>query len=142
MKLKMIQAFMSTAKVFATCSTATRLKVGAICVDCTGSQIISIGYNGQPSGWDNQCEDENNITKPTVIHAESNCIAKLAKQNGGGSGAYLFVTHSPCLECAKLIMQAGIQHVYYEKMYRSSDGIDFLQACGINVIQCDVESEK
>ncbi len=131
----MIQAFLNTAKVFANCSTATRLKVGAICVDSTGSQIISIGYNGQPSGWDNQCEDENNCTKSTVIHAESNCIAKLAKCSGGGANAYLFITHSPCIECAKLIMQAGIKHVYYEQNYRSSDGVEFLRACNINVIQ-------
>ncbi len=126
---------MQTAKVFAECSTADRLKVGAICVDASGSQIISIGYNGQPPGWDNACENIDNTTKSTVIHAESNCIAKLAKSSGGGNGAYLFITHSPCIECAKLILQAGIKRVYYETEYRSLDGIDFLTKCGIEIVQ-------
>lgn len=139
MKEKIIQAFMKTAKVFAQCSTAERLKVGAICVDASGSQIISIGYNGQPPGWDNVCENDDNTTKSTVIHAESNCISKLAKSSGGGNGAYLFITHSPCIECAKLILQAGIKCVYFDIEYRSRDGIDFLIKSGIEVQQISTD---
>lgn len=140
MKEKMIRAYMQTAKNFAECSTAKRLHVGAIVVK--DDRIISIGYNGMPSGWDNNCEDELwNVhngdytlkTKPEVLHAESNAISKLARSSESGEGSTMFVTHSPCLECAKLIYQSGITHVYYREQYRNMDGIQFLKKCKIKI---------
>jgi len=132
---------MKTAEVFAECSTAKRLHVGAIIVK--DERIISIGYNGTPSGWDNTCEDFlsddgeviQNVTKtkPEVLHAETNAIAKLAKFDGSGSGSVLFVTHAPCLDCAKLVFQAGISSVYYRNSYRDSTGVDFLNKAGVKV---------
>jgi len=141
MKQKHIEAYMKTAEVFADCSTATRLHVGAIIVK--DERIISIGYNGTPSGWDNNCEDikVNNdgdyvtVTKPEVLHAETNAIAKLAKFNGSGSGSVLFVTHSPCLDCSKLVFQSGISTVYYRNSYRDNAGVDFLNKAGVKVEQ-------
>jgi dCMP deaminase len=141
MKQKHIEAYMKTAEVFAECSTATRLHVGAIIVK--DGRIISIGYNGTPSGWDNNCEDIkiNNdgdyvtVTKPEVLHAETNAIAKLAKFDGSGSGSVLFVTHSPCLDCAKLVFQSGISSVYYRNSYRDNAGVDFLNRAGVKVEQ-------
>lgn len=140
MKEKMIRAYMQTAKNFAECSTAKRLHVGAIVVK--DDRIISIGYNGMPSGWDNNCEDELwNVhngdytlkTKPEVLHAESNAISKLARSSESGEGSTMFVTHSPCLECAKLIYQSGITQVYYREQYRNMDGIQFLKKCKIKI---------
>jgi len=139
MKHKHIEAYMKTAEVFAECSTATRLHVGAIIVK--DERIISIGYNGTPSGWDNNCEDIkiNNdgdyvtVTKPEVLHAETNAIAKLAKFDGSGSGSVLFVTHAPCLDCAKLVFQSGISSVYYRNSYRNNDGVEFLNKAGVKV---------
>ena len=137
MKDKFKQAYMQTAQTFASLSSAKRLQVGAIVVK--NDRIISIGYNGMPSGWSNVCEDitEDGTlkTKPEVLHAESNAIAKLAKSNDSGDGAELFVTHSPCIECAKLIYQSGIKGVYYSKEYRSSEGIKFLVESGVVVEQ-------
>jgi len=141
MKQKHIEAYMKTAEVFAECSTATRLHVGAIIVK--DERIISIGYNGTPSGWDNNCEDIkiNNdgdyvtVTKPEVLHAETNAIAKLAKFNGSGSGSVLFVTHAPCLDCSKLVFQSGISTVYYRNSYRDNAGVDFLNRAGVKVEQ-------
>lgn len=141
MKQKHIEAYMKTAEVFAECSTAKRLHVGAIIVK--DERIISIGYNGTPSGWDNNCEDikVNNdgdyvtVTKPEVLHAETNAIAKLAKFNGSGSGSVLFVTHSPCLDCSKLVFQSGISTVYYRNSYRDNAGVDFLNRAGVKVEQ-------
>ena len=132
---------MKTAEVFAECSTATRLHVGAIIVK--DERIISIGYNGTPSGWDNNCEDIkiNNdgdyvtVTKPEVLHAETNAIAKLAKFDGSGSGSVLFVTHAPCLDCAKLVFQSGISSMYYRNSYRNNDGVDFLAKAGLIIWQ-------
>jgi dCMP deaminase len=115
MKEKFKRAFMQTAQTFAELSSAQRLKVGAIVVK--DDRIISIGYNGMPAGWSNICEDVTEDgslkTKPEVLHAESNAIAKLARSIESGDGADLFVTHSPCIECAKLIYQAGVRRVYY-----------------------------
>ena len=131
---------MEVAKTFANLSTAKRLNVGAIVVK--DDRIISIGYNGMPSGWDNCCEDvvrQDEMghsvlkSKPEVLHAESNAIAKLAKSNESGNNATLFVTHSPCLECAKLIYQSGISTVYYKDNYRSNDGIEFLEKSKVAV---------
>ena len=136
---------MKTAETFAECSSAVRLHVGAIIVK--DDRIISIGYNGMPAGWDNDCEDpvydfnDNGKmavtglkTKPEVLHAESNAIAKLAKSTNSGLGAELFVTHSPCIHCAKLIFQSGINRVYYGNQYRDNSGIEFLKKSGVEVI--------
>jgi dCMP deaminase len=124
-------AFMDVAQRFAECSTANRLKVGCICVK--DNRIISIGYNGQPSGWDNVCEDENNVTLQTVIHAESNMLMKLARSTESGENGEVFITHSPCLECSKLIAISGIKKVYYKNEYRSLQGIEFLKKCNIEI---------
>lgn len=139
MKYKMMLAHMRTAENYAKLSHAIRLQVGAIVVK--NDRIISIGYNGTPAGWDNNCEDHiytddlhvEMKTKPEVIHAEANAIAKLAKSNESGDGAYMFITHAPCLECAKLIYSSGISIVYYKELYRSSDGLDFLLKCGVGI---------
>ena len=141
MKQKLLDAYMKTAETFSECSTAKRLHVGAIVVK--DDRIISIGYNGMPSGWDNDCEDIkiNNDgqyelkTKPEVLHAETNAIAKLAKSNESGLGASMFITHAPCLDCAKLVYQSGINTVYYRNSYRSEDGIQFLEKAGVTVTQ-------
>ena len=169
MKEKFKHAFMDTAKRFAELSHARRLKVGAIVVN--EDRIISIGYNGMPAGWDNNCEnvewcsaggwldpdeieerwpyegtyldaDGNTMqgryrlkTKPEVLHAESNAIAKLAKCSESGLGATLFVTHSPCIQCAKLILQSGISNVFYSENYRDDSGLTFLKKSGILVEQ-------
>lgn len=149
MKQKLLDAYMKTAETFAECSTARRLHVGAIVVK--EDRIISIGYNGMPSGWDNNCEDEvivemdekfikTLITKPEVLHAESNAIAKLAKSPESGDDATLFITHSPCIECSKLIYQSGIKRVYFGEQYRNTDGIDFLKASKIDVVKVDKQS--
>jgi dCMP deaminase len=141
MKEKFIKAYMNVAERFAQLSSATRLQVGAIVVK--DDRIISIGYNGMPSGWDNCCEewdgeDEwgNTITKSKkeVLHAESNAIAKLARSPESGEGATIFVTHAPCIECSKLIYQSGISTVYYKNEYRSTQGIKFLEKSNITVI--------
>jgi dCMP deaminase len=145
MKQKFIVAYMDVAERFAQLSSAKRLQVGAIVVK--DDRIISIGYNGMPSGWDNCCEDEHRsgntgygsklVTKPEVLHAETNAIAKLAKSSESGLGATMFVTHSPCIECAKLIYQGGISTVYYRNNYRSDDGINFLTKSKVRVIKND-----
>jgi len=141
MKEKFKRAYMQTAQTFAELSHARRLKVGAIVVK--EDRIISIGYNGMPAGWDNNCEDElhqpvgrvNLVTKPEVLHAETNAIAKLAKSNDSGNGATMFITHSPCIECAKLIYQSGINHIMYMQNYRDDAGIKFLEKSGVVVEQ-------
>lgn len=161
---------MDVADRFSKLSTAQRLQVGAIVVK--DDRIISIGYNGMPSGWDNVCEDVNwmgdaggwlspeeieeqwpytgiymdkdgeeyasrykLVTKPEVLHAETNAISKLAKSTEAGDGATMFCTHAPCIDCAKLIYQSGIKQVYYRDQYRSTAGIEFLEKCNIDVKQ-------
>ena len=132
---------MKTAETFAELSHARRLHVGAIVVK--DDRIISIGYNGMPAGWDNNCEDtiqhsDDTVTlksKPEVLHAETNAIAKLAKSTESGDGAVLFVTHMPCLDCAKLIFQSGIRSVFYRDSYRNTDGVTFLERSGVEVKQ-------
>jgi len=135
MKEKFKRAYMQTAQTFAELSSAQRLHVGAIVVK--DDRIISIGYNGMPAGWSNVCEDiteEGDLkTKSEVLHAETNAIAKLARSNESGLGADLFVTHSPCLECAKLIFQACIKKVFFGKDYRDDSGIKFLVQSGVIV---------
>ena len=133
MKQKYIDAHMKVAETYASLSSAKRLQVGAIVVK--DNRVISIGYNGMPSGWDNTCEDENYKTKPEVLHAETNAIAKLARSSESGLDATMFVTHAPCLDCAKLIFQSGISKVYYRNTYRESTGVDFLIKGGIDVEQ-------
>jgi len=147
MKQRLIDAYMKTAETFAELSHARRLHVGAIVVK--DDRIISIGYNGMPAGWDNDCEDEvghvldvdENVveirlkTKPEVLHAETNCIAKLAKSNESGLGATMFITHAPCLDCAKLIYQSGIGSVLYRNAYRDISGVLFLEKSGVTVTQ-------
>jgi len=130
MKQKFIDAYMDVAERFAQLSSAKRLNVGAIVVK--DDRIISIGYNGMPSGWDNCCEHEGK-TKPEVLHAESNAIAKLASSHESGKDATLLCTHAPCIDCAKLIYQSGITTVYYKNDYRSTQGIEFLERSGISI---------
>ena len=132
MKQKFIDAYMDVAERFSQLSSAKRLNVGAIVVK--DDRIISIGYNGMPSGWDNVCEHEGK-TKAEVLHAESNAIAKLARSPESGEGASIFITHSPCIDCAKLIYQSGIATVYYKNDYRSTQGLDFLNKSGIKVLK-------
>lgn len=135
MKPKMIDAHMTAAEVYAKQSSAKRLNVG--CVIVKNDTIIGIGYNGMPSGWTNECEDvlDDGIlkTKPEVLHAESNALMKVARSTNSSEGATLFVTHAPCVDCSKLIHQAGIKEVYYKNDYRDFKGINFLEKCGINV---------
>ena len=166
MKEKFVKAYMDTAKRFADLSPARRLHVGAIVVK--DDRIISIGYNGMPVGWDNECEykeympgdsrDESlypfetydselesnrrfrYVTKDEVLHAESNAIAKLAKSTNSGLGADLFVTHMPCLDCAKIIYQSGISRVWYGANYRDDSGVKFLEKSGVEVKQ--IKEEK
>ena len=147
MKQKFIEAHMKVAEVYAELSSAKRLHVGAIIVK--EDRIISIGYNGMPSGWTNECEEivtptlpylqgdgPTLKTKPEVLHAETNAIAKLAKSTESGNGATLFVTHAPCLDCAKLVYQSGIDSVFYRNSYRNNDGINFLENCGVKIEKC------
>ena len=139
MKPKFISLYMDWASRTAQLSHARRLQVGAVIVK--DDSVISYGYNGMPAGWDNNCEDtvwhsdgERTLkTKPEVLHAESNAIAKLAKSNNSGSGADLFVTHSPCIDCAKLIYQSGISRVWYRENYRDDAGLNFLTKSGVEV---------
>jgi dCMP deaminase len=140
MKPKHQTAHMRAAHIYAELSSARRLKVGALVVK--DDRIVSIGYNGMPSGWDNNCEydleDGNIKTRPEVLHAETNALAKLARSTESGLDADLFVTHSPCLDCAKLIYQSGIKRVFYATAYRDNSGINFLKSSGIDVEQLDV----
>ena len=142
MKEKLKRAYMKTAETFAELSHARRLHVGAIIVK--DDRIISIGYNGMPADWDNNCEFEYTnpqtkitelVTRKEVLHAETNAIAKLARSSESGLNADIFVTHSPCLDCAKLIYQAGIKRVYFGIGYRDNSGVNFLTASGIQVEQ-------
>jgi len=176
MKEKFIKAYMKTAETFAGLSHARRLHVGAIIVK--DDRIISIGYNGMPAGWDNDCENKDYMhhdaggwlspdeieerwphseqqlpkdsgiwrryalkTKPEVLHAETNAIAKLARSSDSGLGADIFITHAPCLDCAKLIYQSGIKQVFYRDSYRNTDGITFLEKSNITVIQIEKEEK-
>jgi dCMP deaminase len=136
MKQKFIDAYMDVAKRFAQLSTAKKLQVGAIIVK--DDRIISVGYNGMPSGWTNECEvliSEELKTKDEVIHAEANAIAKLAKGPESGKDSTMFLTHSPCIHCAKQIYTAGVKTVYYENDYRLDNGITFLKQCGVEVVK-------
>lgn len=159
MKQKWVEAFMDTAERFAQLSSSRRLHVGAVVVK--DNRIISIGYNGMPSGWDNNCEHTEYVgsdeqipspdemkrmgftgtdsgwyrlkTKDEVIHAEANAILKLARDGESGNGADLFCTHAPCVSCAKLIYGAGINKLYYRDSYRDESGLEFLRKCNIDI---------
>jgi dCMP deaminase len=140
MKEKFIQAHLKAAEAYAQLSSAKRLQVG--CVIVKDNTIIGIGYNGMPSGWDNNCEelieqheDGGQIlkTKPEVLHAETNAIAKVARSTNSTDGADMICTHAPCLDCAKLIHQAGIKRFYFRSHYRSEEGLKFLNKCEIEV---------
>lgn len=157
MKPKFVRLYRDIASRVADLSYARRLRVGAIVVK--DDRIISMGYNGMPAGWDNGCEYEEETfdqrdaqdgdwkydaetkkykrlkTRPEVLHAESNALSKLAKSSDSGDGADLFITHSPCIECAKLIYQSGIKRVFYSSDYRSDAGIRFLRQSGVDVVK-------
>jgi dCMP deaminase len=140
-KEKYNKLYLDLATRISEMSYAQRLHVGVVIVK--DNNIISFGWNGMPSGWDNKCEDAIGLpyygeeptlkTKPEVLHAEQNALSKLAKSTESGDGASMFITHSPCLDCAKLIYQSGIKSVYYRNTYRSDDGIKFLEKCNVNV---------
>lgn len=141
MKKKWVEAFMDTAERFAQLSSAVRLKVGAVVVK--DNRIVSIGYNGMPAGWTNECEEFLTIdgkvidnvtkTKDEVIHAEANAIAKLARDGESGLGTDVFCTHAPCIQCAKIMYGAGVKKVYYRNTYRDTKGLDFLEKCNIEI---------
>jgi dCMP deaminase len=120
------------AQIWAENSYCNRRKVGALIVK--DKMIISDGYNGTPAGFENICEDENNVTKPYVLHAEANAITKIARSGNNSEGATLYVTDAPCIECSKLIIQAGIKKVFYARQYRLTDGIELLERAGIEVV--------
>ena len=124
--------YLEMARIWAKNSYCTRRQVGALVVK--NNMIISDGYNGTPSGFENVCEDENGITKPYVLHAEANAITKLARSSNNSEGATIYITASPCIECAKLIIQAGIKRVVYGERYRLTDGIELLERAGIEVV--------
>lgn len=125
------------ADIWSKNSYSKRLQVGALLVK--DRMIISDGYNGTPSGFENVCEDENGVTKPYVLHAEANAITKVAKSNNSSEGATLYITASPCMECSKLIIQSGIQRVVYRDRYRLDDGLKLLERAGIKVEQISQE---
>ncbi|MBN2613930.1 MAG: dCMP deaminase family protein [Bacteroidales bacterium] len=124
------------AQIWAENSYCKRRKVGALIVK--DKMIISDGYNGTPAGFENICEDENDRTKPYVLHAEANAITKVAKSNNSSDGATLYITSSPCMECAKLIIQSGIARVVYSEHYRTQDGIELLKRAGIEVVHIEI----
>ena len=126
------------ATIWASNSYCKRRQVGALIVK--DKMIISDGYNGTPAGFENICEDNNNQTKPYVLHAEANAITKVAKTNNSSEGATLYVTSSPCLECSKLIIQSGIKRVVYSNTYRISDGLDLLKMAGIEIVYIEPEN--
>lgn len=129
--------YMRMAFIWAENSYCKRRKVGALLVK--DKMIISDGYNGTPSGFENVCEDEDNVTKPYVLHAEANAITKVARSNNSSDGATLYVTSSPCIECAKLIIQSGIKRVVYSDAYRLSDGIDLLRRAHVELVAVDTD---
>jgi len=149
MKQKFIDYYMKVAELTSTLSYAKRLQVGAVIVN--GNKILATGYNGMPSGWDNECEtteivelDEKFVkqlvTKQEVLHAETNAIAKVSASTESSEGATMFCTHAPCINCAKLIYQSGINNLYYRDTYRDSAGIHFLESSGVVVTKYETKS--
>ncbi|MBO4606149.1 MAG: dCMP deaminase family protein [Bacteroidales bacterium] len=137
---KFDERYLEMAEVWAKNSYCKRRQVGALLVK--DRMIISDGYNGTPAGFENQCEDENDVTKPYVLHAEANAITKVAKSGNSSEGATLYVTASPCMECAKLIIQSGIKRVVYKDLYRITDGIDLLKSANIECEQLDTNKNE
>ena len=135
MSTKFDHRYLEMAAVWAKNSYCKRRQVGALIVK--DNMIISDGYNGTPSGFENICEDESGVTKPYVLHAEANAITKVAKSGNSSEGSTLYVTASPCLECSKLIIQSGIRRVVYSDEYRLTDGIDLLRRAGVEVEKVD-----
>lgn len=132
--------YLRMAAIWAENSYCLRRKVGAIIVK--NQMIISDGYNGTPAGFENVCEDERGVTKPYVLHAEANAITKVARSNNSSDGATLYVTASPCVECSKLIIQAGIRRVVFHELYRLTDGIDLLKRAGVECVHIsDIDSD-
>ena len=127
--------YMAMARIWAENSYCVRRKVGALLIK--DKMIISDGYNGTPSGFENVCEDENDVSKEYVLHAEANAITKVARSSNSSDGATLYVTASPCIECAKLIIQSGIKRFVFGELYRITNGIDLLKRAGIEVIQIE-----
>ena len=128
--------YLRMARVWAENSYCKRRQVGALVVK--NKMIISDGYNGTPSGFENMCEDEQGVTHPYVLHAEANAITKLARSSNNSDGATIYITASPCIECAKLIIQAGIKRVVYGEKYRLTDGIELLEKAGIEVVYLEI----
>ncbi len=139
-QLELDSRYIRMAKIWAENSYCKRRQVGAIVVK--DKMIISDGYNGTPSGFENVCEDESGLTKPYVLHAEANAITKIARSGNNSDGATLYVTSSPCIECAKLIIQAGIKRVVYSEAYRLNDGIKLLERAGIEVVSVNDEQHE
>lgn len=131
--------YLEMALIWARNSYCKRRQVGALIVK--GRMIISDGYNGTPAGFENVCEDENNATRPYVLHAEANAITKVAKSNNSSEDSTLYITASPCMECSKLIIQSGIRRVVYSEKYHSSDGLELLKRAGIELVYVDLEKE-
>ena len=134
------QRYLRMASIWAENSYCSRRKVGALIVK--DKMIISDGYNGTPSGFENECEDENGKTKAYVLHAEANAITKVAKSGNSSQGATLYVTTSPCMECSKLIIQAGIKRVVYANEYRVKDGLKVLERVGVEVVKMNLEDDQ
>ena len=137
-KLALDKRYLRMASIWSENSYCKRRQVGALIVK--DKMIISDGYNGTPSGFENVCEDENNVTHPYVLHAEANAITKIARSNNNSEGSTLYVTDSPCIECAKLIIQAGIKRVVYSRKYRLDDGLKLLEKANIEVVYLDIEN--
>jgi dCMP deaminase len=131
-QLAVDKRYLKMARIWATNSYCIRRQVGALLVK--DKMIISDGYNGTPAGFENKCEDENDVTKSYVLHAEANAITKVAKSNNSSDGSTLYVTTSPCMECSKLIIQAGIKRVVYSEQYRITDGLDLLKRANIELV--------
>lgn len=139
-QLELDKRYIRMANIWAENSYCQRRKVGALIVK--NQMIISDGYNGTPSGFENVCEDENNLTKPYVLHAEANAITKIARSNNCSEGATMYVTASPCIECAKLIIQAGIKRVVYSEKYRLEDGLELLKKANIEVCYLELNNNN
>ena len=137
---KLDERYLRMAKIWAENSYCVRRQVGALVVK--DKMIISDGYNGTPSGFENVCEDEHNVTKPYVLHAEANAITKLARSSNNSDGSTLYVTASPCLECSKLIIQSGIRRVVYGEEYRLSDGIELLRRANIELTYININEHE
>ncbi|MBP5377478.1 MAG: dCMP deaminase family protein [Bacteroidaceae bacterium] len=137
-QLQLDKRYLRMARIWAENSYCVRRQVGALVVK--DKRIISDGYNGTPVGFENVCEDENNVTKPYVLHAEANAITKLARSHNSSEGATVYITASPCIECSKLLIQAGIKRVVYGEKYRLDDGLNLLRKAGIETTYIEMES--